>query len=75
MRALALGTGLESMGVGYVDLFGAKMMLVAGMPGWPPRRHLPRFLGADFGGLTISEEGGLELLNEFRVALASCSCV
>ena len=48
MRALALGTGLESMGVGYVDLFGAKMMLVAGMTGLATSTAFSPLLGGRF---------------------------
>src|ERR1700730_13570428 len=45
-----------------------------GCPGWPPilRRSWPSG-GAGFGGLTMSEEGGLEDVAEFLRAAASCS--
>ena len=47
----------------------------AGCPGWPPgwRRSWPGG-GCGLGGLTMSEEGGLDEFEESLRAAASCFC-
>src|SRR3954466_7261700 len=44
-----------------------------GRPGWPPMRRLSWASGGgDLGGLTMSEDGGLEEVEEPLRAAASC---
>src|SRR5260370_29390201 len=44
-----------------------------GWPGWPPMERLPPSAGSGGLGLTMSEEGGLDEVEEFLRAAASCS--
>src|SRR5262249_51462053 len=43
-----------------------------GWPGWPPMERLASVAGADLG-LTMSEEGSLDEVEEFFLAAANCS--
>src|SRR5262245_42511984 len=53
---------------------GNKARSCLGWPGWPPGGRGVCSAEEDLGGLTMSEEGGLEEVEESLRAEASCSC-
>ncbi len=73
----AAGAGVEEVvgGGGGEHLGREQLARCAVCPGWPPgwRRSWPGG-GCGLGGLTMSEEGGLDELEEFLRAAASCFC-
>jgi len=72
--AAAIGAGLQRVFLEVADLFGGNSgRSCLGCPGWPPMvRGLPSGSGGSLG-LTMSEDGGLDEVEESLRAAASCS--